>query len=594
MSASQSLPPTRPIERELFAFAQSAHAAGWIGAARLAQLQNIERSSPDLLFSPAPARPIVVGLFGGTGVGKSSLLNRIAGVNVSQTGVMRPTSRSVTLYVHDQVSLAELPADLPADRIAVRRHVDSTHRHVVWVDTPDLDSADEANRACTLAWLGHLDLLVYVASPERYRDDVGWRVLRDRQARHAWIFVMNRWDERGEGQDADWLRVLREAGFDDPLLIRTSCAEAAGRQTAGRDSDELPVLTDAVRALFDASGVERLALRRARLRNEELAAWLDDANRDIGDAGAWSAATRSAREQWPAAAETIRSAAAFGVEIAARRFATRQSPLGGVPEALLRLTGRVAPAPSPTADPPSVAEAREDAPAPATGSEDTAWAARLVWDGYSEEQIENFAQRSLMVLDRASLPTAAAEAVLDRFRTTAIAAARGEIERSLRAALATPGRAWQRAAIAVLKWLTRVLPIAAALWIAYAAVIGFHRGASGGGAYFGSEFLFSAGTLLLVAWGLPALLRYSLQPSIEDAARAGLRSGLELALSAVESTHTDVLASIEAQAANLMQSSAALRNSLRTFEANDHSPEPNKLAQRLIGRHASRSKSPNI
>ncbi len=586
MSSLQGAPPMRPIERELFAFAQSAHAAGWIGAARLAQLQNIERSSPDLLFSPAPARPIVVGLFGGTGVGKSSLLNRIAGVNVSQTGVMRPTSRSVTLYVHEQVSLAELPADLPADRIAVKRHADPNHRHVVWVDTPDLDSADEANRACTLAWLGHLDLLVYVASPERYRDDVGWRVLRDRQARHAWIFVMNRWDEGGGGQDADWFRVLREAGFDDPLLIRTSCAEAAGRQAARRDSDELPVLTDAVRALFDASGVERLALRRARLRNEELAAWLDDANRDIGDAGAWGAATRSAREHWPAAAETIRSAAAFGVEIAARRFATRQSPLGGVPEALLRLTGRAAPAPSPAANQPTIAEAREGAPGPATGGEDTAWAARLVWDGYSEEQIENFAQRSLMVLDRAGLPTAAAEGALDRFRNTAIASARGEIERSLRAALAAPGRAWQRAAIAVLKWLTRVLPIAAALWIAYAAVIGFHRGASGGGAYFGSEFLFSAGTLLLVAWGLPALLRYSLQPSVEDAARAGLRSGLELALSAVTSAHADALARLERDAAAIRGAADGLLNRLRS-EAPEPPPSPHEDAiRRLVTRAA--------
>lgn len=592
MSSLQGTPPTRPIERDIFAFAQSAHDAGWIGAARLAQLQSIERSSPDLLFSPAPARPIVVGLFGGTGVGKSSLLNRIAGVNVSQTGVMRPTSRSVTLYVHEQVSLAQLPADLPADRIAVKRHADPNHRHVVWVDTPDLDSADEANRACTLAWLGHLDLLVYVASPERYRDDVGWRVLRDRQARHAWIFVMNRWDEGGDGQDADWLRVLGEAGFDDPLLIRTSCAEAAARQTAGRESDELPVLVNAVRALFDASGVERLALRRARLRNDELAAWLDDANRDIGDAAAWSAATRSACENWPAATETIRSAAAFGVEIAARRFATRQSPLGGVPEALLRLTGRVAPAPSPApapppaADQPTIAEARAGETGHTTGSEDTAWAARLVWDGYSEEQIENFAQRSLMVLDRAGLPTAAAEGAVERFRNSAIAAARGEIERSLRAALAAPGRAWQRAAIAVLKWLARVLPIAAALWIAYAAVIGFHRGASGGGAYFGSEFLFSAGTLLLVAWGLPALLRYSLQPSIEDAARAGLRSGLELALNAVAACHADLFERMERDAAAMRGMADGLLTRLRS-----ESPEPPPSAhddaiRRLVTRAA--------
>ena len=42
---------------------------------------------PSDLFSNAE-RPLVVGLFGGTGVGKSSLLNRLADAEIARTGVV--------------------------------------------------------------------------------------------------------------------------------------------------------------------------------------------------------------------------------------------------------------------------------------------------------------------------------------------------------------------------------------------------------------------------------------------------------------------------------------------------------------------------
>ena len=54
---------------------------------------------PSDLFSNAE-RPLVVGLFGGTGVGKSSLLNRLADADIARTGVVRPTSMEITVYLH--------------------------------------------------------------------------------------------------------------------------------------------------------------------------------------------------------------------------------------------------------------------------------------------------------------------------------------------------------------------------------------------------------------------------------------------------------------------------------------------------------------
>ena len=55
--------------------------------------------------------------------------------------------------------------------------------------------------------------VVYVVTPERYRDDVGWRILLERENKHGWMFVMNRWDEGDPSQRDDFNRMLRAAGF---------------------------------------------------------------------------------------------------------------------------------------------------------------------------------------------------------------------------------------------------------------------------------------------------------------------------------------------------------------------------------------------
>ena len=42
---------------------------------------------------------------------------------------------------------------------------------------PDFDSIDQNNRHLVLEWLPHIDVLIYVVSPERYRDEKAWRLL---------------------------------------------------------------------------------------------------------------------------------------------------------------------------------------------------------------------------------------------------------------------------------------------------------------------------------------------------------------------------------------------------------------------------------
>src|SRR5947209_270371 len=169
---------------------------------------------------------LVVMLMGGTGVGKSTLLNALAGAPIAQSSVTRPTTRDPVVYFHDSIRPERLDPALRQCRL--QQHDREALRQKILVDTPDLDSNDLANREKLIRLLPIADIVLYVGSQEKYHDQLGWELFREQRRRRAFAFVMNKWDRclhpgaTGVRPDEDLLRDLEREGFTQPLLFRTA------------------------------------------------------------------------------------------------------------------------------------------------------------------------------------------------------------------------------------------------------------------------------------------------------------------------------------------------------------------------------------
>ena len=229
------------LARELFSQARNFSAqlkdAGWLDSP---DSFGDDKSPVDLFKTEE--RPLVVGLFGGTGVGKSSLLNRLAGADIARTGVVRPTSMEITAYLHRDIHLDALPDHFDATSFSANKHTNEALADVMWVDMPDFDSTETDNRDQVLQWLPHIDLLVYVVTPERYKDAEGWRMMLESGYRHAWLFVINQWDRAQPVQYSDFSSLLEGSGFSSPQVFRTVC-------TAEHEEDQFDEMVALIRSL---------------------------------------------------------------------------------------------------------------------------------------------------------------------------------------------------------------------------------------------------------------------------------------------------------------------------------------------------------
>ncbi len=208
--------------------------------------------------------PIVVATFGGTGTGKSTLVNALVGQEVSQSGRQRPTTTMPILLVHPDFETNALGLDLSQFQI---KKIDTPMlRDLVLIDCPDPDTSEGADSGSNLARLRailpHCDVLLYVSTQQKYRSARISEELADAAAGCRLVFVQTHADQDSDIRD-DWKQNLAPA-YQVPDMFFVDSRRAMLEQTQGqRTSGDFGRLMDLLTNQLGAS--RRVAIRRANL-----------------------------------------------------------------------------------------------------------------------------------------------------------------------------------------------------------------------------------------------------------------------------------------------------------------------------------------
>jgi len=255
------------LEEQLEALARAATAVREIGL-------EADADAAEAILARARARAgfpgtaYVLALAGGTGVGKSSLLNALAGEPVSTVRAVRPTTDRPIAWLPDakRAELAALLEWVGAGEVAT--HADPSLGRVVILDLPDMDSVRLEHRRAVDELLPRLDAIAWVVDPEKYDDErlhAYLRSLSDHAARLR--FVVNKADRLTDGERAELVEDLRRrlsaSGLPGARIHVTSTATGDGIAALRAD---LAAQADAKAIVADKLLTDAVAARRELAR----------------------------------------------------------------------------------------------------------------------------------------------------------------------------------------------------------------------------------------------------------------------------------------------------------------------------------------
>ena len=176
---------------------------------------------------------LLIGFLGGTGVGKSTIMNALSGEVISTASHRRPHTHEVILYAHSEASLPDEVSNSGIP-LVIHRHRAEKARQLVLCDVPDFDSIATEHRELVQNFLHRLDLLVWVASPEKYADEAFYQFLYETSKRkdpNNFYFVLNKIDTiSGEAEKLEQLAVsfadyLARYGIERPRIFLISALD---------------------------------------------------------------------------------------------------------------------------------------------------------------------------------------------------------------------------------------------------------------------------------------------------------------------------------------------------------------------------------
>ncbi len=513
-------------------WAEQAVASGWLDKQTTLSLFDNEQVSANSLFIEHHSRPLIVAFMGGTGVGKSSLLNKLSGQLIAKTGVERPTSREVTLYHHQSVLLHQLEEKFPLQKIQVAQHSEAANKNIIWIDMPDFDSTEEKNKAIVMQWLPYVDVLVYVVSPERYRDNKAWQLLLAEGASHAWLFVMNQWDRGDSSQYSDFKQQLAKAGFDDPIIYKTICTEQS------QVDDEVPKLQATIESLATENTVQQLERRGAQHRTDKVKENLQQWIQSLGDEQVFPQVLEYQSESWSQTEAVLKQGFEWPIKQTAMAYSKNKISFN---KEKIKL-----------------------------------------WDDWAQSRLNDYLDDLIITADQKGLPSAPLRRELLEIRSSSEKIIHTQTELSCRQSLIHPGNVLQRALLKLVVVCELVLPLIAMGVVGFQVFYGFYDSAMTGEEFLGLDFAIHGLLLILISWLVPYFINKKMQPSLEKAALKGLNKGLEAALTRIELDVKQVIESQKQQHQKITETLGYYIQACDELEINSKQEFKNERLQRML------------